>query len=277
MATVAFAPRTGEPAPLIHRKSVRKLDARQLGWLRDAFAAIHPIDDERGFQFWAGIHGAPAPAWCIHHQATPLFLPWHRAYLYFLELALRDRVPEARLPWWDWTSEASQADGIPEAFAAEEVDGEPNPLHSAEVARAQRRPGWPERTFREPGAFAAGLPTAAEVETALATEDFGDFTQRIEELHDRVHMWVAGTMAQVDFAAYDPIFWAHHAMVDRVWRLWQQRHPAVTFPDRLLDTALRPFEMTVRETLDPTALGYDYAGSTTRVEAPGTATQGSGG
>lgn len=267
MATTAIAPRTGEPATLAHRKSVRKLDERQLGWLREAFAAIEPIDDERGFQFWAGIHGAPAPGWCIHHQATPLFLPWHRAYLYFLERALRDQVPEARLPWWDWTSEASHADGIPEAFAVEQVDGEPNPLHSREIARGRRQPDWPERTFRQPGELlAVGLPTADEVEAVLATEDFADFSQRVEELHDRVHVWVGGTMAEVSFAAYDPIFWAHHCMVDRLWRMWQQRHPAITLPETLLGMALRPFEMTVRETLDVTALGYDYAGSTTRVE-----------
>ncbi len=33
-----------------------------------------------------------------------MFLPWHRAYLYFFELALQDRVPEVAIPWWDWTS-----------------------------------------------------------------------------------------------------------------------------------------------------------------------------
>ena len=35
-----------------------------------------------------------------------LFLPWHRAYLYFFERALRDRVPTLAQPWWDWTAPA---------------------------------------------------------------------------------------------------------------------------------------------------------------------------
>lgn len=48
-------------------------------------------------------------------------------------------------------------------------------------------------------------------------------------------------------AAYDPLFWAHHAMVDRLWRLWQLQHTGVAFIDRdLLDVALCPFPMTVR-------------------------------
>lgn len=246
-----------------------RLNGRQVDWLREAFAAIEPIGDERGYQFWAGIHGAPAPGWCIHHQATPLFLPWHRAYLYFLERALRDQVPQARLPWWDWSSPEAHREGIPKAYGTKRPKGKKNPLYEAAVARGSSRPGWPKKTSRDPGRFAARLPSSTEVRDVLDTEDFADFTQRLEGIHDTVHVWVSGTMAQVDFAAYDPIFWAHHCMIDRIWRIWQQRHPAVTLPARLLDTALRPFEMTVRETLDVTALGYDYAGSTTAVAIGG--------
>ena len=66
-------------------------------------------------------------------------------------------------------------------------------------------------------------------------------------------------MADIPFAAFDPIFWAHHAMIDRVWRRWQLRHPQAGVPASLLDEALPPFQMTVRQTLDAAALGYDYA------------------
>lgn len=265
MPSTALAPRTGAPTSIAHRKSASRLHGQQLEWLREAFVAIENINDERGFQFWAGIHGAPAPSWCIHHQATPLFLPWHRAYLYFLERALRDRVPQARLPWWDWSSPQSHGEGLPKAFRVKRPAGKANPLFQQDVARGQRQSAWPKKTYREPGQFVRSLPSRAQVKDVLATEDFADFTQRLEELHDAVHVWVGGTMAQVDFAAYDPIFWAHHCMIDRLWRIWQQRHPAVSLPERLLDTALRPFEMTVRQTLDVTALGYDYAGSTTAI------------
>jgi tyrosinase len=48
-------------------------------------------------------------------------------------------------------------------------------------------------------------------------------------------------------------------MIDRVWRLWQLRHPGARPPAALLDDALPPFRMTVRQTLSVTALGYDYA------------------
>jgi tyrosinase len=69
-------------------------------------------------------------------------------------------------------------------------------------------------------------------------------------------------MGQIPFAAYDPIFWAHHTMIDRLWRLWQLRHPSAAVPASIRDDALPPFQMTVDQTLDTTALGYDYAAAT---------------
>ena len=53
-------------------------------------------------------------------------------------------------------------------------------------------------------------------------------------------------MGQIPFAAFDPIFWAHHTMIDRLWRLWQLAHPHAPCPPALLDDALPPFRMTVR-------------------------------
>jgi hypothetical protein len=55
-------------------------------------------------------------------------------------------------------------------------------------------------------------------------------------------------------------------MIDRVWRLWQLRHPHAGPPAALLNQALPPFAMTVVQTLDTNSLGYDYAGSTAAVK-----------
>jgi tyrosinase len=66
-------------------------------------------------------------------------------------------------------------------------------------------------------------------------------------------------MSAVPIAAYDPIFWAHHAMIDRLWYLWQISPRGVNPPSSLLDRPLPPFPMTVRDTLDIGRLGYGYA------------------
>ena len=93
---------------------------------------------------------------------------------------------------------------------------------------------------------------------ALAARSFADFSLLVESIHAGVHTWVGGAMSLISVASYDPLFWAHHAMVDRLWYLWQletQGRP----PAELLDHALPPFPMTVRDTLDISRLGYEYA------------------
>jgi tyrosinase len=258
------------------RRSARRLTAEQLALLRDAFGAAMAISDERGYNYFAGIHGLPRPIGCDNAHGTPYFLPWHRAYLYFFERALRDRVPDAMLTWWDWrTTTLGDNPGIPRAFSQKRPGGRKNPLYSVRVdplALEQGRQARPRPIIVEPNTTrelgppgAPPLPTKREVKDVLERGDFLDFSGALEGLHDRVHVWTGGRnghMRHIPFAAFDPIFWAHHTMIDRIWRLWQLKHQNVGPPAEILDDALPPFRMTVRKTLDVTALGYDYAAST---------------
>ena len=112
-------------------------------------------------------------------------------------------------------------------------------------------------TLRDPG-VPDELPRAETLRRALASRSFADFSVLVEGIHASVHTWVGGAMTLISVAAYDPLFWAHHAMIDRLWYLWQLRTHGLP-PAHLLDQALPPFPMTVRETLDLSRLGYDYA------------------
>jgi tyrosinase len=252
-----------------HRKSVEKLNAAQLKALRDGFAAIQGLRDSRGFWHWAGLHGAPGND-CEHslNRFDNLFLPWHRAYLYRLELALQTQVPECTLPWWDWP--ASRVSGIPAAFAEETIGGAANPLAGFDLPPLlTESEGWPTHTSRNPGA-PSRLPSAEKVEGILELSDFNDFSLKLEEqLHNAVHGWVGGTMGVIATAAYDPIFWAHHTMVDRLWALWQVRHSNRGPRPGQWRVVLRALDMTVGDVLDTTALGYDYAASTAHRQVGG--------
>lgn len=91
------------------RLGVHNLDDAQVAAFRESYRQMMQISDNRGYQVLAGRHGVP-DWYCWHHQQNSrvaqnlrLFLPWHRAYLYNWELAMRDRVPGVTLPWWDWT------------------------------------------------------------------------------------------------------------------------------------------------------------------------------
>jgi tyrosinase len=264
-----------------YRKSVTALTGAEIATLRAGITKMLELSDDRGFEYWAGIHGLPLPISCTH--GSPLFLPWHRAYLYYFEQHLLDVMPsgaQVSLPWWDWSTQA----GIPAAYAAEKLpDGAANPLAGARVS------GIPSaqfnefnvpavgRTNRTPGPTGAGhgpngLPSAAQVSAVLALKDFEDFTTQLEDLHNQVHMWVGGTMSEIPVAAFDPVFWAHHTMIDRVWALWQLAHPGGGVSPVPLDHPLGPFPtLTVAQTLSTTALGYDYAAATSSAVPTATA------
>jgi tyrosinase len=233
--------------------------------LADAYEKMQALSasDNRGWVYWAEYHGFNRYE-CWHHsrvglggaQLLPydLFLPWHRAYLAFFDNAARDQNEDAILPWWDWTSAESHATGLPAAHAA---GGEP--LESGPIPAIN---GEPERrTTRNPG-DPADLPTVddiyGDVTGLINLTDFRDFSNQLQDVHDGIHGWVGGDMGSIGTSAFDPIFWAHHAMIDRVWYQWQLRHGINNIPPEYLDLALFP-GLTVEQVLDVHALGYDYA------------------
>src|SRR5689334_12022215 len=91
------------------RESVTQLSDDALTRFRNAVQGVLDRPDNRGFQYFAGWHGVPLGI-CKHHDVY--FLPWHRGYLYFFELALQDIDPEVTLPWWNWMDEP----GIPAPY-----------------------------------------------------------------------------------------------------------------------------------------------------------------
>jgi tyrosinase len=271
---VATQPRA-EIATLKTRESVSQLSADALARLRAAFTALMARPDNRGFQFFASWHGDSIGI-CDHHN--PLFLPWHRGYLYHLELALQDVDPQVTLPWWDWMDEA----GVPAAYEADVLAGS-----EIKPFGVERRPEWPERTTREiappggagPGPLAPPLRKSViggeEVDLyawMMDSPTYSEFSQRNWRLHDNIHVWIGGTMADPSWAAFDPLFWAHHTMVDRLWRIWQHNHTGALPPDEILDqpmTFARAPALTPRQVLDVKQLGYEYAGQTDSVDGPG--------
>jgi tyrosinase len=229
------------------------------------------IKDSRGFMFLAGIHGWPQFR-CQHSkEGAParLFLPWHRAYLYEFELALQDQNPEGRLCWWDWP--ASRSVGIPPAYSASQGASEDNPLASGPLPTDVPKPppDWTPVTVRSPG-DPSELPDGRTVEEVLALPDYYDFELALEtQLHNLVHGWVGGSMGDINTAAYDPLFWAHHTMVDRLWSLWQSKHASPGPPPETYGTPLGFGELTVGKVLDTKSLGYDYASAVEHVSVNG--------
>jgi tyrosinase len=251
---------------MVYRLRTAAATTLHMQLFRDAMAAAEAITDNRGYSFIAGFHGAPS-WYCWHHQFSPrtpvqsrLFLPWHRAYLWWLEQALQDLREGVSLPWWDWTRTRQ----IPVAYRRP-PSGQTNPLYSTRARVPTAQPPINRMTRRNPGAIAGvTLPTKEEVDDLLNDTDWASFSDRLEDLHDRVHGWVGGDMGSVATAAYDPVFFAHHCMIDRIWYLWQVRH-GTRVPNDLRDLELIPFGKRVRDVLDVQRLGYEYAATASEI------------
>ncbi len=257
------------------------VEQANIGALRDAYGKMQALKaaDNRSWIYWAEYHGFDRYD-CWHHSGTgpppardypyDLFLPWHRAYLQYFEHVVRDQNPEAIPPWWDWTSAASHEEGIPKAYEEGEVDGAPNPLASGPMPKIPKEDA--ERTSRSHG-DPAELPQLSRptpepegkplpsVQSVLALTSYVDFSMQLQNIHDAVHGWVGGQMGVIATAAFDPIFWAHHVMIDRLWYQWQLLHGVNNIPPHYAEKVLAPFGLTVEQVLDVRALGYEYASS----------------
>jgi tyrosinase len=263
------------PGTVRHRISAAKLNQHQLDGYREAIrqAGQFSSGDNRGFQWFAGQHGIPGN-FCQHHVQSEhgrrFFLPWHRAYLYFFELALQDLVPDVTQPWWDWTFDPQNPTWIPDVYGVATLPGgAPNPLFSQPINVRPPRPGQPPATVRAHGGPDPRVQPTQDQLTALLNEgDFFTFSLEVENIHDGIHGATGGTMANIAWAAYDPIFFAHHTMIDRLWSMWQDLHGAPGPTQDMLGEALPPWAMTVQQTLDVGNLGYSYAATSVRV--PGT-------
>lgn len=173
---------------------------------------------------------------------TQRFLPWHRAYLIQLETELKKLHPEVSLPYWNWVVDRAVPDWIA------------NFLPTVQTADGQII-----QVNRQPGVQAPDLPTQDRIDFVMSRTVYTDFTSRLEGQHNTVHMWVGGTMSLIPTAPADPIFWLHHAQIDRLWSVWQPTHagqnPTLQGDDAILD----PWTTTEPDTRSTQAMGYSYA------------------
>ena len=85
-------------------------------------------------------------------------------------------------------------------------------------------------------------------------------------LHDAVHDWIGGHMAIPEISPNDPVFYLHHANVDRLWYRWQNAHPGATYSSdphlpqgqKADDKLLFLGGKTPADVWDPASLPYHY-------------------
>jgi hypothetical protein len=243
---------------MILRKDIRSLQADELLAFRRAMIVFQAKAGDDSYIDIAGYHGIPR-GYC-HHDAD-VFLPWHRMYIWKFESELRKIDNTISLPFWDWTSAASLSEGLAPAHSDPDfTDGgvKANPLATGPIYNSnQNTSRGSSSNLQELASFAGAVGQAFSKST-----NFLSFTGRINGPHGSIHVWVGGHMGSPARAAFDPLFWSHHANVDWQWALWQKIHPADPIPDHVLQKTLLGFPgKTVKDMIDyEKDLDYNYEG-----------------
>jgi tyrosinase len=151
--------------------------------------------DPNSWSYWTNIHINRCP------HGIAYFLSWHRGYLYYFERQLRtaSNDPKLVLPYWDYYSYAS----LPAEFTNASST---NPLYVARLNTNVRQ-----------------ALTLAPFSSTLTNFQRGQnyaFEPVLESgPHNPVHDIIGNVMATMQ-SPTDPIFWLHHANVDRLWAAW---------------------------------------------------------
>jgi tyrosinase len=220
-------------------------------------AAMHGFNQQLWIHYGYIKSNTPLPStaarqrdWDQCQHQTAYFLPWHRGYLASFEAIVRDCIVKLHgpadwaLPYWDYNEKSNpKARQLPKALTDATMPGnKPNPL--ANKFRFGRNGSGtvdvnPNRirlnclTEREfLGVASGGSAGFGGVPTSFQHQ--GGVNGMLEsEPHNNVHVEVGGQSTVSPFdrglmsmpvtAALDPVFWLHHANIDRLWEVWLKR------------------------------------------------------
>lgn len=288
-------------SPMRVRPAAHAVDEEYMAKYSKAIALMKalPDDDPRSFKQQANVHcaycdgayqqiGFPDLELQVHNSW--LFFPFHRYYLYFYEKILGKLIgdPTFALPFWNWDSPAGMQ------FPAMFVDPS-SPLYD-HLRDSQHQP--PTLVDLDFNGVDPAISNKVQLSSNLsimyrqmvsngktarlflgssyrAGDEPDPGAGSIENIpHGPVHVW-SGDRTQPNVedmgnfysAARDPIFFAHHSNVDRMWTLWKQlggRRRDFTDPDWLdagfvfYDENAQLVRVRVRDCLDHTKLRYAY-------------------
>ncbi len=186
-----------DPVLLTYRQAIKAMKAL-------------PASDPRSWSYQAAIHGTMTTpvktAWNTCEHSSTFFWSWHRMYLYWFERICRHLAGDCgdpcwRLPYWDWASPTQRH--LPAPFRDT----------ASELYESNRFTGMNAGTDH----LQAGI---VDLSGCWPMPDFYGASGAFSGPHGGVHVSIGGYMGMVPTAAQDPIFYLHHANVDRQWNLW---------------------------------------------------------
>jgi tyrosinase len=293
-----------------YRKGVALMQSRSFddptSWIYQANMHGYPTNNAI-----CPVVGTPQPQWSTCQHGSFFFLAWHRMYLYYFERILQAAVRQAignpsytfSLPFWNYENASFRT--LPDPFR-NPADSS-NPLYVAQRT-SNCNSGGPcisASTASDSvamslipfcscsGGSCTGCTTGISSDEAFgggfiaAPNHSGSVPGELElQPHGVVHNAVGGPTGWMSYftcAARDPIFWLHHANIDRLWQVWLnqtggRKNPIAntewaTQTFTFFDENKNPVTMTACQILNmATQLDYKYEGvSVTNIQLCGTA------
>lgn len=207
---------------------------------RDAVGIMKQMPDAQQFSWvkLSQIHGTDPNTYNFCPHGNWYFLPWHRAYVVMYERVVRNLTGNNAfaMPYWDWTNNPT----MPEVFLEPTTpDGKTNWLFVNDQAFGQTwTRTWPP-TQPMP-VDQVGLDVLQSILQSTPYEIFGtsrpdgqdsldqswinDENSGVQGVlegnpHNNVHNNIGGWMPSAA-SPRDPIFFMHHANIDRIWAVW---------------------------------------------------------
>lgn len=170
-----------------------------------------------------------------------------------------------RIPYWDWAYNATMPDVVNQPYVSINTPqgfmNVVNPLYNYTFHPQPSASDFPpatslakyHSTVRYPDANGHSQPAKSNAQLQANAQPLHDLTYQliaeqsnyapfsnaaysdgrgnsynsIENMHNAIHSLVGqtGHMAIISYSSFDPIFWLHHANVDRLIAIWQAIHP----------------------------------------------------
>ncbi|GMN72513.1 hypothetical protein TIFTF001_054742 [Ficus carica] len=263
-----------------------------------------PDTDPRSFSQQADIHcaycnsaydqtGYPGVELQVHNSW--LFFPFHRWYLYFYERILGSLIgdPTFAIPFWNWDHPGGIA--MPAMFTSDKnsalydvnrsIAHQPPFLLDLDYSKSKdagKIPQFKDQVDENNTIMYRQMVSGAKTQSLFFGGDFRAGEQpenspgSIEATpHTPIHIWSGNeknkfgeNMGNFYSAGRDPMFYAHHGNVDRMWSIWKslpgKKRTDITDPDWLnsaflfYDQNKNLVRVTVADSLDTKRLGYVY-------------------
>ena len=261
---VMFVGVCGASASLERRKEIRELTSEE--W--DRFAgAVNEFRLSGRWEKIANLHTDPKVWQVAHSDESGLqaaFLPWHRVFLRRMEGELQRIDPKVTMPYWNWALDSEDPAGSP-VLSPDFFGGSGDPETSFCVTEGSFSDLSNETCVkrlipRDSGGF---LTLSNLKEVLVENPDYGRFVNTMENglgLHGHLHMFLGGDMARVN-SPKDPLFYAHHAFIDKLWWEWQMMHNELGSPAYKGNATapLYPFEESASDVFSVEDMGYTYS------------------